>query len=48
VPGAGNGRAELRFVTHPATEKALAETVADISNLDVVESVTSVLRVEGV
>ncbi|MEA5456088.1 homoserine dehydrogenase [Sinomonas sp. JGH33] len=48
VPGNGNGRAELRFVTHRASEKALAETVADIKNLDVVESVTSVLRVEGV
>ncbi|NUP74949.1 MAG: homoserine dehydrogenase [Sinomonas sp.] len=48
VPGAGDGRAELRFVTHRASEKALAETVADIKNLDVVESVTSVLRVEGV
>jgi homoserine dehydrogenase len=48
APGAGDGRAELRFVTHPASEKALAETVADINNLDVVESVTSVLRVEGV
>ena len=42
------GRAELRFVTHPASEAALAATVADIKNLDVVESVTSVLRVEGV
>lgn len=48
VPGSGTGRAELRFVTHRATEKALAETVADIKNLDAVESVTSVLRVEGV
>ncbi|WP_415855002.1 homoserine dehydrogenase [Sinomonas sp. G460-2] len=47
-PGSGEGRAELRFVTHRASEKALAETVADIKNLDVVESVTSVLRVEGV
>jgi homoserine dehydrogenase len=43
-----DGRAELRFVTHPASEAALAATVADIKNLDVVESVTSVLRVEGV
>ncbi len=48
APGSGTGRAELRFVTHRATEKALAETVADIKNLDAVESVTSVLRVEGV
>lgn len=43
-----SSRAELRFVTHRATEAALAATVADIKNLDVVESVTSVLRVEGV
>lgn len=42
------GRAELRFVTHRASEAALAATVADIKNLDVVESVTSVLRAEGV
>ncbi|WP_372498057.1 homoserine dehydrogenase [Sinomonas terrae] len=48
VAGPGTSRAELRFVTHRATEKALAETVADIKNLDAVESVTSVLRVEGV
>jgi homoserine dehydrogenase len=41
-------RAELRFVTHRASEAALAATVADIKNLDVVESVTSVLRAEGV
>ncbi len=41
-------RAQLRFVTHRASEAALAATVADIKNLDVVESVTSVLRVEGV
>ncbi|GHG45113.1 homoserine dehydrogenase [Sinomonas cellulolyticus] len=46
--GEGASRAELRFVTHRATEAALAATVADIKNLDVVESVTSVLRVEGV
>ncbi|MDQ4490539.1 homoserine dehydrogenase [Sinomonas sp. ASV486] len=46
TPGAG--RAELRFVTHRASEAALAATVADIKNLDVVESVTSVLRVEGI
>jgi homoserine dehydrogenase len=46
--GAQGSRAELRFVTHRASEAALAATVADIKNLDVVESVTSVLRVEGV
>jgi homoserine dehydrogenase len=51
VEGAGRPegrRAELRFVTHRASEAALAATVADIKNLDVVESVTSVLRAEGV
>jgi homoserine dehydrogenase len=40
--------AELRFVTHRATEAALAATVEAVRNLDIVNSVTSVLRVEGV
>ncbi|MCE3613307.1 hypothetical protein LXJ57_25595, partial [Escherichia coli] len=40
--------AELRIVTHRATESALAATVAQIRDLDVITSVTSVLRVEGV
>ncbi|MEN2743589.1 homoserine dehydrogenase [Sinomonas halotolerans] len=45
---AAEGRAELRFVTHAASEAALAATVAEIRNLDAVRAVTSVLRVEGV
>jgi homoserine dehydrogenase len=40
--------AELRIVTHRAIESALAATVAQIRDLDVITSVTSVLRVEGV
>ncbi|WP_341393637.1 homoserine dehydrogenase [Arthrobacter sp. G119Y2] len=45
--GAGTA-AELRFVTHRASEAALAATVEAIKGLDVINSVTSVLRVEGV
>lgn len=49
VPAAGTGQyAELRIVTHRAIESALAATVAQIRDLDVITSVTSVLRVEGV
>ncbi|MBP3034731.1 homoserine dehydrogenase [Arthrobacter sp. zg-ZUI100] len=44
----GQAAAELRFVTHRATEAALAATVEAIRGLDVINSVTSVLRVEGV
>ncbi|KQR82622.1 homoserine dehydrogenase [Arthrobacter sp. Leaf337] len=40
--------AELRIVTHRATEAALAATVRAVKGLDVINSVTSVLRVEGV
>ena len=40
--------AELRIVTHRASEAALAATVRAVKGLDVVNSVTSVLRVEGV
>ncbi|KAD3436360.1 homoserine dehydrogenase [Arthrobacter yangruifuii] len=40
--------AELRFVTHRASEAALAATVEAIKDLDVITSVKSVLRVEGV
>ena len=40
--------AELRIVTHRATEAALAATVQAVKGLDVINSVTSVLRVEGV
>ncbi|WP_420820291.1 homoserine dehydrogenase [Specibacter cremeus] len=49
-PGDGEsaGSAELRIVTHRAGEAALAATVKAIEGLDVINSVTSVLRVEGV
>ncbi|WP_024367576.1 homoserine dehydrogenase [Arthrobacter sp. TB 26] len=40
--------AELRIVTHRASEAALAATVEAVKSLDVINSVTSVLRVEGV
>ncbi|MCU1573634.1 MAG: homoserine dehydrogenase [Micrococcaceae bacterium] len=40
--------AELRIVTHRASEAALAATVRAVKDLDVINSVTSVLRVEGV
>lgn len=40
--------AELRIITHRATEAALAATVEAVKGLDVINSVTSVLRVEGV
>ncbi|WP_230855148.1 homoserine dehydrogenase [Arthrobacter terrae] len=42
------GSAELRIVTHRASEAALAATVQAIGKLDIINSVTSVLRVEGV
>ncbi len=45
---AGPGSAELRFVTHRAGEAALAATVEAINGLDIINSITSVLRVEGV
>ena len=40
--------AALRIVTHRASEAALAATVEAVKGLDVINSVTSVLRVEGV
>ncbi len=48
VPGLTPGSAELRIVTHRASEAALAATVRAIKQLDIINSVTSVLRVEGV
>jgi homoserine dehydrogenase len=39
--------AELRIVTHRASEAALAATVEAVKGLDVINSVTSGLRVEG-
>jgi len=51
VPGdAGNqagATATLRIVTHAATQRALDATLAAVRDLDVVTSITSVLRVEG-
>ncbi|KKK06183.1 homoserine dehydrogenase [Micromonospora sp. HK10] len=44
--GAGPG-AELVIVTHVAPDAALAATVRQLRGLDIVRSVTSVLRVEG-
>ncbi|MCB2174898.1 MAG: homoserine dehydrogenase [Actinomycetales bacterium] len=43
----GDGTADLLVVTHTAPEAALAATVEDLTGLDVVDSVLSVLRVEG-
>ncbi len=40
--------AELVVLTHVAREDALANTVKDLRNLDVVQKVVSVIRVEGV
>ncbi|MBO1266910.1 homoserine dehydrogenase [Arthrobacter cavernae] len=40
--------AELKIVTHRASEASLAATVEAVKGLDVINSVTSVLRVEGV
>ncbi|MET8233505.1 homoserine dehydrogenase [Micromonospora sp. NPDC005298] len=42
-----SGDAELVIVTHVAPDAALAATVAELRGLDIVRSVTSVLRVEG-
>nr|NCW96443.1 homoserine dehydrogenase [Actinomycetota bacterium] len=44
--GRGNS-AELIVMTHSASEGSLGKTVKDLSNSDVVKSVESVLRVEG-
>lgn len=46
--GAHGQTAELKIVTHRASEAALAATVEAVKGLDVINSVTSVLRVEGV
>ncbi|MGI5523570.1 homoserine dehydrogenase [Micromonospora sp. CA-259024] len=42
-----DGDAELVIVTHVAPDAALAATVGEVRGLDIVRSVTSVLRVEG-
>lgn len=46
--GSQTESAELRIVTHRASEAALAATVQAVKGLDVINTVTSVLRVEGV
>ncbi len=45
--GIADGVARIVVVTHRATDAALSETVAALAGLDVVEEVTSVLRLEG-
>jgi homoserine dehydrogenase len=49
VVGEGGRRigARVVVVTHTATDAALSETVAALADLDVVQSVASVLRLEG-
>jgi homoserine dehydrogenase len=42
-----HGRAALVVVTHAAPDSALSATVESLAKLDVVESVVSVMRVEG-
>jgi homoserine dehydrogenase len=39
--------AKLVIVTHSAPDAALAATVEELSSLDIVRSIASVLRVEG-
>ncbi|WP_207915483.1 homoserine dehydrogenase [Micromonospora sp. 15K316] len=46
TPGSG-ADADLVIVTHVAPDAALAATVSELRALDIVRSVTSVLRVEG-
>jgi homoserine dehydrogenase len=41
------GRAALVVVTHTAPDAALAATVEELADLDIVEAVASVMRVEG-
>jgi homoserine dehydrogenase len=40
-------RARLRIITHEGRQAALDATVAAVNHLDVVEAITSVMRVEG-
>ena len=40
--------AEITVLTHLATERALADTVAALSDQDAVTAITSVIRLEGV
>lgn len=43
----GDSRAKLVIATHSATESALAHTVKNLNDLDVVRTIHSVLRIEG-
>lgn len=43
----GDSRAKLVIATHSATESALAQTVKNLNDLDVVRTIHSVLRIEG-
>jgi homoserine dehydrogenase len=45
--GMPDGSARIVVVTHRATDAALSDTVAALAELDVVDEVTSVLRLEG-
>jgi homoserine dehydrogenase len=45
--GIADGSARIVVVTHRATDSALSDTVAALADLDVVDEVTSVLRLEG-
>ena len=45
--GMADGSARIVVVTHRATDAALSDTVAALAGLDVVDEVTSVLRLEG-
>lgn len=47
-PALQDGKARLIVITHRAQEQKLQDTVADLAALDVVHTVESVLRVEGV
>ena len=40
--------AELTVLTHRASERALSDTVAALSDQDAVTAITSVIRLEGV
>lgn len=43
----GDSQATLRIITHEGKQAALDATVAAVNHLDVVQAVTSVMRVEG-
>jgi homoserine dehydrogenase len=43
----GGSQARLRIITHEGKQAALDATVAAVNHLDVVEGITSVMRVEG-